>query len=344
MSSLTAIFGNSEEKPQEDSEKLLQLYWNRAELKKEFADLRSEKYRLQERIQEQEGATARVQQKLDHIEQLLLDPEWVYNVIIYYQLKHLNLHCQDKLEKFAEQLKQQREKREHGRLLQEWNDRRAAEAADVEQQIGQLRMQVQMLEDRLQAEQHRLVTMNGFVRLFRRRSVTAALDKLAAEIDAAHKQERELLLELDEIQNREPPDTRGLDVATKRLINYMIMSFAQHMYLHFEPDGLVGLAKEAGDKSLGAINYGGMGDCNAIIERVRKRLAAFEKATDFADALKQRAKLIAEKAVFRGDDDAVPISGSIATVFDLSEPGKVKQIDANLLGENYWNLSMIVSR
>jgi len=43
VTSLTAIFGNSEEKPQEDSEKLLQLYWNRAELKKEFADLRNEK-------------------------------------------------------------------------------------------------------------------------------------------------------------------------------------------------------------------------------------------------------------------------------------------------------------
>ena len=63
MTSLTAIFGNSEEKPQEDSEKLLQLYWNRAELKKEFADLRNEKFRLQERIKQHEGATARVHQK-----------------------------------------------------------------------------------------------------------------------------------------------------------------------------------------------------------------------------------------------------------------------------------------
>ena len=38
MTSLTAIFGRSDEKPQENSEKLLQLYWNRAELKKEYAE------------------------------------------------------------------------------------------------------------------------------------------------------------------------------------------------------------------------------------------------------------------------------------------------------------------
>ena len=63
LTSLTAIFGSSSEKPDEnetESEKLLSLYWNRAELKKEFADLRSEKFRLQDRIKEHEGATARV--------------------------------------------------------------------------------------------------------------------------------------------------------------------------------------------------------------------------------------------------------------------------------------------
>ena len=75
LTSLTAIFGRSDDKPQEDSEKLLQLYWNRAELKKEFADLRSEKFRLQELVKEQEGATARVEQKLNHLEQLLLDKD-----------------------------------------------------------------------------------------------------------------------------------------------------------------------------------------------------------------------------------------------------------------------------
>ena len=48
MSNLTAIFGSSEEKEQ-GGEKLLNLYWNRAELKKEFAEMRKEQYRLQAR-------------------------------------------------------------------------------------------------------------------------------------------------------------------------------------------------------------------------------------------------------------------------------------------------------
>ena len=67
MSSLTAIFGSSPEKPEEESEKLLNLYWNRAELKKEFARLREEQYQLKDRIKQHEGAVIRVQQKLDHL-------------------------------------------------------------------------------------------------------------------------------------------------------------------------------------------------------------------------------------------------------------------------------------
>lgn len=344
VSSLTAIFGNSEEKPQEDSEKLLQLYWNRAELKKEFADLRKENYRLQERVREQEGATARAGQKLDHLEQLLLDPDWVYNVIIYYQLKHLNLSCQSKLNKFAEQLKRQREAREHGRLVERWNERRAAEAAAVEQEIGEQRLQVQMLEDRLQAEQHRLVTMNSLLRMFRRRSATATLDRLAAAVDAAQHQEQELLQAYDRIQCREPPDTQGLDIPTKRLINFMILSFAQHMYLYFCDDGLAEMAKEAGEKSVGAINYGGRRECDEIIARVRKRVAKFDKASQLADVLQMRAKLIADKARFRSDSDAVPVSGSVSTVYEIDGNGAVSETEANLLGENYWKLSEVVSR
>lgn len=344
MTSLTAIFGNSDEKPREDSEKLLELYWNRAELKKEFADLRNEKFRLQERIKEQEGVTARVHNKLNHLEQLLLDPEWVYNVITCYQLKSLNCHCESKLAKFAEQLKLQREEKQNSQLMNDWRAACVEEANSVEQEIGEQRLQTQMLEDRLQAEQHRLVTMSGFMRFFRKRSVTAELDKIAAAIDAAQTSEEQLLMKYDEIQNRQPPDTQGLDVATKRLINFMILSFAQQLYLHFREDGLAGMAKEAGDKSVGSVKYGSQSDCDEIVARVQDRLQDFENTKGFADVLQQRAKLLAEKAMFDGDDDSVPVSGSVATVYEITSKGVIKERDANLLGEDYWKLSEIVSR
>ncbi|MEM7432581.1 MAG: hypothetical protein AAF351_11695 [Pseudomonadota bacterium] len=347
MASLTAIFGNSADKDDDNeaqSEKLLQLYWNRAELKKEFADLRSEKFRLQDRVQEEQATTARIQQKLDHLENLLLDPEWVYSIVTYYQLRGLYEKCGRKLARFAEQLKQNREKRKHSELLDDWHEQLAAEAAVVETQIGEQRLQVQLLEDRLQAERHRLATMNGFLKLFRGRSLTASLDKLAAEIDRLQREEQILLEQVEAIQGREPPDAEGLDISSKRLINNMILSFAQQLYLHFMDDDLATKIKDAGDRSVGALNYGSKATCDEILKQLRERTATLESAADFADELRQRAKLIGKQAAYRDSGTAVPTSASVATVFDITASGQVRNYDGNLLRENFWRINDVLSR
>ncbi len=343
MTSLTAIFGNTQD-DSGDSEKLLELYWNRAELKKEFASLRDETFRLQEQIAAKEGSTARLQQKLEHLENLLLDPDWVYNVVVYYQLRAFNQRCKSKLARFAEQLKQQRERRRHSKVIDVWNDQRDEEVQALHARLGEQRMQMQMLEDQLQSERHRLSMMGGFARFLRRRSITKTLDEIAASIGDSQQRESELLAALEEIQSRDAPDTEGLDIASKRRINFMILSFAQQMYLEFAADGLAGMAKESGDKSAGAINYGTKADCDMILEAVRQRGDSMDNVSDIADVLQQRAKLIAEKALFKLDDDAVPVAGTVSTVFSFDRNGVVKEKDANLIGENYWNLANVLSR
>ncbi len=343
MSALTAIFGSAEDKSQ-DSDKLLQLYWNRAELKKEFASMRKEQFQLQDRIKQQEGATARLQQKLDHLEDLLLDPDWAHNVVTFFQLRGLAIRCERKLARFAEQLKQQREQKQHSSLLVNWNEERAREVRVLERKVLEQRDNVHMLEDRLQAERHRLLSMSGLLRFFRRRSVTAALDSLAEQIEAARLGEAQIVASIDEVNARIPPENQGLDVASKRSINLMILAFAQQLYLHFADDKLSALAKEASDKSVGAINYGSRDECEVLLNRVRKRREAMEQSNDFAAVLQKRARLIGEKAQFRNDTDAVPIAGSVSNVFNIDPNGLVRESEANLLGENYWGISKVLSR
>jgi hypothetical protein len=343
LSSLTAIFGNTADKSQ-DSEKLLNLYWNRAELKKEFAGMRKEQFKLQDRIKQQEGATARMQQKLDHLEQLLIDPAWARNVVVFYQLRGLALRCQRKLAKFAEQLKQQREQRQHNSLLVQWNDQRTREMKVIESRIAEQQAAIQQLEGQLQAERQRLLSMSGFLKFFRRRSVTAILDKLAAQIDEAAQHEQSLRQKLDEIRTRRPPENQGLDLQTKRSINFMILSFAQQLLLHFADNDMAALAKEASEKSVGAINYGSPRECDELLTRIQKRLAMMEQNTDFAAILQNRAKMIAEKALFRTESDTVPIAGTVTTVFDIDKNGTISTSESKLLGENYWGIAKILSR
>lgn len=341
--SITAIFKTPQEEAP-DSEKLKELFQNRAELKKEFAALREENHRLQQYLKEKDGAIARVQQRIQHLENLLYDPDWVHNVVVYFQLKALGRRCESQLARFAEQLKQQREQRLHDEVVEAWAGEQRAEAETLRRRIGEHRMQLQMLEDQLQAERHRVSTMGGLSRILRKRSLAERLEQIEEQIAAAQATEQQLLDELAEIESRDAPDSGGLDIASKRSINFMILSFAQQMYLHFTEDDLAGMAKEAGDKSVGAINYGNKNDCDRILELVARRGKSMENLADFADILQHRARLISDKALFKNDDDAVPVPGTVATVYRIDPNGVVKEKDANLLGENYWNVSAVLSR
>lgn len=343
VASITTIFKGEAEAPQ-DNDKLVDLFRNRAELKKEFAALRNEKYQLQDQVKSQRGATERVQQKLNHLESLLLDPEWVHSVVAYYQLRRLANHCEAKLERFAEQLKRQREKKVHSKVLVAWNEERKQDSAKVQAQVGEYRVQVQMLEDRLQSERHKLTTMGGIARVFRGRSQAASIESTEAAIAEAQSAESELLRELERIGHLEPPPHEGLDIAAKRSINFMIIAYAQQLYLDYEEDDLVGLAKEAREKSVGAINYGGRADCDVLLQRLNARRKEAEQAGDFADVLKKRAAMISKHAMFHNDDDAVPAPGTVATVFDINSSGTTRQKDVNLLGENYFGIAKVLSR
>ncbi|MDG2377076.1 MAG: hypothetical protein P8M18_12090 [Woeseiaceae bacterium] len=343
MSSLTAIFGNSEEKT-EDSDKLMELYWNRAELKKEFAGMRKERYRLQDRIKEQEGKTARIQQKVDHLEHLLADPDWAHNVVVFYQLRGLGKKSERKLARFAEKLKQQREQKKRKSLLVDWNEECKVEAQAVKEQIVLKRDLVQQLEDQLQSEQRRLTSMNAFTRLFRGRSAMKHIDSLATQLEVTVQEAQLLHNNLEELMNRKPPDHQGLDIATKRSINLFIIAFAQQLYIQFDKAGIAGLVKESTEKGAGAINYGTHYECQQIIERIHKSIERLEQVTESADLVKKRAMMLGERAKFSGNDDVVPAPESVASLIRIDANGRVGEKDLNIAGENYWGIWSVFSR
>jgi hypothetical protein len=343
VAGLTGIF-KAEPEPTDDADKLVDLFRNRSELKKEFAALRNEKYQLQDRLKERQGAIERVEQKLHHLESSLLDPDWAHNVVVFYQFRRLAIHCENKVTRFAEQLKQQREDKIQSKVMAAWNAQIAEQSAKVERDIGEHRMQLQLLEDQLQAERHKLSTMGGLSRMFHSRSQESIVDEVEASVAEAHGQERAMLLELERIQSTSPPDPVGLDTRAKRSINFMTLSFAQQLYLDYKEDDLVGLAKEASEKSVGAVNYGGKADCDELLAILAKRLEAVDQAGDFAEILQKRAKLIAKHAVFRNEDDVIPAPGTVATIYDIDANGVVRQSDASLLGENYFAVAKALSR
>lgn len=343
MAGLTGIFNPAEE-PTTDTDKLVDLFRNRSELKKEFAALRAEKYRLEDRVKEHRGAIERVEQKLSHLEALLLDPEWVYNVVTFYQLRRLGAHCEARLARFAEQLKQQRERRIRDHALAAWQKDIDRERRSISGSLGAHRKHMRTLEERLLAERNKMQSMGGLSKLIRGKDQASCIDSIESALAMAHTRETELLGELERIQEREPPPQKGLDVAAKRSINFMILAFAQQLYLDYCEDNLAALAKEASDKSVGAVNYGSKLDSDQIVGRITKRRKEIGQTEPDLAMLKERARQIAGCAEFRSDDETVPTSSSVMTVFDVMGNGAVSRIDANLLGENYFKVAKVLSR
>jgi hypothetical protein len=337
------LFGTASPEEAGD-EKLHDLYWNRAQLKQQFAEKEEENQRLRKIIEEQEGSVARVEQKLEHLENLLLDPDWVHNAVVHYQLLGLNARCCRKLATFAEQLKQQREERRRKQVVVDWNESRKADLAVVEQALLAHRAELHDLENNVTAEQLRMESMNGLSKLLRGRQSSAVIDELEAQLAVARERDAELLGEVETIRKREPPPAPGLDIKSKRSINFMILAFAQDILLRFEDTNFAAMVREAGEKSAGAIRYGSPADCGKLLRQVTAETRRVEEIADTPDALKARAARIAEHADFEAEDDAVPVPGTVAAIFAFDATGGVRTTDVNILGQDYWQLTRVVSR
>src|SRR5271170_7683167 len=95
-----------------EEERLMQLFQNRAGLKKAYADLKDEFHLLRDRLKQQEGTTIRVQEQLDALGDLLGDPKTGFGALVFFQLRALWKTCHHQLSAFATELTRQQEARE----------------------------------------------------------------------------------------------------------------------------------------------------------------------------------------------------------------------------------------
>jgi len=60
--------------------------------------------------------------------------------------------------------------------------------------------------------------------------------------------------------------------------------------------------------------------------------------------LRNRSKLLSQKAEFQDAADAVPLTGSVSTLYRIDANGLVRESDVNMLAENYWAIASAFSR
>jgi hypothetical protein len=326
----------------EQEERLLQLYWNRAELKKELTRLQDERVKLLEQLRNQETATARAREQVKVLEEYLGNPEIAMHALVYFQLRALWRTAGAKLANFADQLRQQQTDREHRRQLIEFDQGRRRELADFDRRIHDARSNADMIEAQLKLDEARLAAMRGFWNYFRRRRLAEEIQTQRTQWDNAVMLVTDLSDDRANLEAIPPPEFPGISVDGRRVVNTAVIAYAQQLVASLSTGGLAMLAKETTSKRLFDVKYGSPTECARLMTLLRDALATVKDENENLGGLKERTDTVRASASYRSDADTVPLTDSIGTLPMPSAPVSgletANRAGVNVLVDDYWDL------
>lgn len=327
--------GRAASTPEVDHDRLMHLFRNRAELKKAYSGVQDEVQRLKDRIKQQEGATARVQEMLQGLEGRLSQPETAYPTLVFYQLRELWSLGRTLLTQFVAELAEQQEERERRAFLADYNrrqfDRRQGIDANLrlaEGRAADARTAVSELEQRMQS-------LRRFWHYFKRRALRQRLQEVnlhslmcVQDLDSARTARAQLDAEA-------PPDFAGLSIEARRAINLAAVGYAQIMCDRLAPTSLLEPARvAAGRREPPRDDYGDRARCEATMAEIQRARVVLEQRANLSPEIKQRSDRLGELAKYRNDGDTVPVAESLSAAVDGSRA----------LNDDMWEIYRVLLR
>jgi len=325
-----------------DEERLLKLFWNRAELKKELASLDDQLHQLRDRLKQQEAATARVEDQLDSLETLLGNPDVGFGALVHFQLRGLWRACWQQLDQFGSELRRQQEDRERKRQLVEFHQDRQQRLALANERLAAAQAALEAEDNAVHALESRLRAASGPWHYFRRRA-------LAPDLEAARAARERASRHLDDIREarrtieKEPwPEFPGIALEGRRAINLAVIAYAQLLYARLADGGLALQSRLARQKSVHDTRYGSREECIAMMADIASALKRVRAQRDSAQEVRTRTEHLRACATYRRSQDAVPEPASLPSAF----PGRggVFIREPNVLVDDYWDLYKVLLR
>jgi hypothetical protein len=331
-----------------DEERLMQLFQNRAGLKKAYADLKDEFHLLRDRLKQQEGSTIRVQEQLDALGDLLGDPKTGFGALVFFQLRALWKTCHQQLSTFATDLTRQQEARELAKHKAEAEAAKSSRLADVDGRLREASAEADLRRRNLADEQNEIGRLTAIWHYFKRRRRQKSLEVLRNHVVAADAAAGDLHAERSAIEREPAPEFPGISLAARRNINLAIISFAELLCENVDAYGLAARAKEAVARRVHEMNFGAREECEAYMQRVQKAQTAVSNQKQITVALKARLERLRATCEYRNNADTVPTADSLAPPLpelDLAKNAKPPGAMAwNVLAEDYWDLYTLLLR
>ncbi len=328
----------------DNQEQLLKLFWNRAELKKEFDKLRAEAQELNEQLSKQDALTLRVQQRLDQLEALLANPDTASRAMIYYQLRGIWAGCHQRIASLAKDLERTCRDREYREHVAAFRDEMTRSLVPLQREAGRVGQYADLLSADIKALRARRSGKSGLWNFFRRRRLTMEIEARRLENRQVQQRVRDLNAEIQAGSSAEPPQFSGLSVESRRMINLRIIAGAQELCLHYAEDEVANLAREASARKLTEVRYGSRRDCRELVTRLEAVKQGLESDNAWIKRVQGRAASLDKVSNYRNDTDTVPVAESLGGIYRLDgegrKTGRVSKV--NVLVDEYWDIFSVL--
>ena len=325
----------------------MQLFQNRAGLKKAYADLKDEFHLLRDRLKQQEGATIRIQEQMDALGDLLGDPKTGFGALVFFQLRALWKSCHQQLSTFAADLTRQQEAREVAKQQTDVDAEKNARLADADERLRAAGSAADEQRRHLAEEQQQIGRLTAFWHYFKRRRRLKALEILRNHVVAADAAVGDLHAERSAIVNETAPEFPGLSLAARRNINLAIISYAELLCEHADAYGLAARAKEAVARRVHEMNFGTRADCEGYMQRVQKAQLAVANQKQIGSLIRVKLERLRATCEYRNTADTVPTADSLSPAvsdLDFDKPKPAPANTWNVLAEDYWDLYTLLLR
>lgn len=327
---------------QSEEERLMQLYWNRAELKKEFLRLQEGNYQLQEKLRKRDSGEQKFKEQQDQLEDYLGNPDSGPHALVYFQLKALWKLGAKRLLRFSQQLRKQQEERERQQQLATFEQVRSADLQALEQRLLDAQSFADSLESRVKMTQAKHDALRGFWNYFKRRRLAAEVASVQAEYDAAATTAVDLSDERTAVEGRPKPEFPGLSLDGKRLVNTATIAYARQLIHAVSAGGLGILAKEVVVKRVTEVQYGNREDCQRLMMQLKSALAFMAGEEFDLQAVKLGTDQLRSQVSYRTDHDTIPLTDSIENLpLPLELASRMEALgreNINVLLDDYWDV------
>ncbi len=328
---------------QEEQERLMQLYRNRVELKKEFSRLQDENYSLQQQLKQFDHSQVQTQQRLRQLEEFLGKPENGLPALVFYQLRALWQQACRRLQELNSELSSQQQERERRLQVMEFDQQRQRTLAELDKAILDAQSHADAVDARMQLMRRRLDELRWFWYYQQRRALQAEIQTVQREQLDVHRELADLQEQHNDLLSAVCSEFPGLSVEGKRLVNTATLAYAQQLLERLGKDGLALLCKDAAMRNVLEASYGTASECQFWLDRIAVNAQQLQMAPRDVKHLKLNTQRLRNNVFYRTDHDTVPVAESIGLVVVSkietgSDPHTVIPEEVNALLDDYWNL------